>query len=143
MFLGSDLHARSQKSSPNGSMTPYFVGYAAQVKSQYPDLGVFTSGGFRCREDIELAVSSGQCDAVGVVRPAAVRPDLARTILATERVGNADDGFGAPRVEPPWLIKQVGVTALNVHMDNVGFCPCPYHSHGLIVLSSRPGIWSM
>lgn len=117
MFLGPDLSTLKSESSSDGMMPPYFSNYASKVKSRYPKLTVFTTGGFRCREDIESAISSGACDAVGVVRPAAVHSDLPKTIIGKKR--EANESFGSPRVEPAWLIKQVGVTALNVHMDNV------------------------
>lgn len=117
MFLGPELSKAS--GSTTEEMTPYFADYAAKVKAQYADLPIFTSGGFRSREHIESALSTAKCDAVGVVRPAAVRPDLPRSIILNTDVPDEKATFDSPRVEAPWLVKQVGVTALNVHMDNV------------------------
>ena len=120
MFLGPESFNPSGSVHPSDKMAPYFLNYAAKVKASYPQLPVFTTGGFRRRHDIEDAISSAQCDAVGIARPAAVEPHLPKTIVFNNKIQSCEASFDSPRVEAPWLVRQVGVTALNVHMDNVG-----------------------
>ena len=59
----------------------YFLEYAAAVRDLVGDVPVAVTGGFRSVEAMEAAVAQGDCDIVGLGRPACTDPDAARQVL--------------------------------------------------------------
>ncbi len=59
----------------------YFLEYARTVREFVGDIPLAVTGGFRTREGIQRAVQDGECDVVGIGRPAVTTPDAARLIL--------------------------------------------------------------
>ncbi|MCD2186012.1 oxidoreductase [Actinomycetospora soli] len=57
---------------------------SAAVLSKEVDVPVVLTGGFRSRAEVDEALASGVCAAVGVGRPLAVRPDLAGRFVRGE-----------------------------------------------------------
>jgi 2,4-dienoyl-CoA reductase-like NADH-dependent reductase (Old Yellow Enzyme family) len=120
MFLGRNLGKDEEKS---GRMQPYFQTFSRLVKSRFPNIPIILTGGFRDRTSIENALVSGDTDMVGIARPAAVNPHLALSTILNREIDDKNATFHHSKVEAPWVVRQVGVTALNVHMDNVSTSP--------------------
>jgi 2,4-dienoyl-CoA reductase-like NADH-dependent reductase (Old Yellow Enzyme family) len=118
MFLGRNLGKDEEKS---GRMQPYFQTFSRLVKSRFPNIPIILTGGFRDRTSIENALVSA--DMVGIARPAAVNPHLALSTILNREIDDKNATFHHSKVEAPWVVRQVGVTALNVHMDNVSTSP--------------------
>ena len=59
----------------------YFLEYARTVRSLAGDVPVAVTGGFRTASAMDQAVAAGDCDLVGLARPAATMPDSATAIL--------------------------------------------------------------
>ncbi|MFD0440324.1 NADH:flavin oxidoreductase/NADH oxidase family protein [Streptomyces chartreusis] len=59
----------------------YFLEYARTVREVVGDIPVAVTGGFRSRDAMERAVQAGECDVVGIGRPAITTPEAARLIL--------------------------------------------------------------
>ncbi|MFZ2511973.1 MAG: NADH:flavin oxidoreductase/NADH oxidase family protein [Gordonia sp. (in: high G+C Gram-positive bacteria)] len=59
----------------------YFLEYAASVKDMAGDVPIAVTGGFRTHAGMEAAVTSGDCDLVGIARPTVTNPGAAREIL--------------------------------------------------------------
>ncbi|MFJ5201446.1 2,4-dienoyl-CoA reductase [Streptomyces sp. NPDC088443] len=59
----------------------YFLEYARTVRELVGDIPLAVTGGFRTRESMRRAVQAGECDVVGIGRPAITTPDAARLIL--------------------------------------------------------------
>jgi 2,4-dienoyl-CoA reductase-like NADH-dependent reductase (Old Yellow Enzyme family) len=64
----------------------YFLEYARTVRDLVGDIPVAVTGGFRSRNAMSEAVTAGECDVVGMGRPAVTTPDAADVILS----GRAD-----------------------------------------------------
>jgi 2,4-dienoyl-CoA reductase-like NADH-dependent reductase (Old Yellow Enzyme family) len=64
----------------------YFLEYARTVRDLVGDIPVAVTGGFRSRNAMSEAVAAGECDVVGMGRPAVTTPDAADVILS----GRAD-----------------------------------------------------
>lgn len=60
----------------------YFLDYARTVRSIVGDIPLAVTGGFRSRAAMEEAVSSGECDVIGLGRPTATTPDAADALLS-------------------------------------------------------------
>ncbi|MEU0494518.1 NADH:flavin oxidoreductase/NADH oxidase family protein [Mycobacterium sp. NPDC006124] len=63
------------------SREAYFLEYARTARNLIGDVPLAVTGGFRSRSAMSEAVSSGECDVVGLGRPAATTPDAAQRIL--------------------------------------------------------------
>ncbi|ETS03595.1 FMN-linked oxidoreductase [Trichoderma reesei RUT C-30] len=118
MFLGPPKPSSSANMEHSEA---YFVDFAKVVASKFPDVPLLLTGGFRCRESIEKAVTNGACSMVGIARPAAVNPLLPKTVMFNHEVKDSDATLYSPKIEAPWLIRQMGITALSVHMDNAWY----------------------
>ncbi|MEG8275817.1 NADH:flavin oxidoreductase/NADH oxidase family protein [Streptomyces sp. AHA2] len=59
----------------------YFLEYARTVRTLVGDIPLAVTGGFRTRDAMRGAVAAGECDVVGIGRPAITTPDAARLIL--------------------------------------------------------------
>lgn len=60
----------------------YFLEYAKTVRSVLGDVPLAVTGGFRSRAGMGAAVSSGECDVVGIGRPTITSPEAASMILS-------------------------------------------------------------
>ena len=60
----------------------YFLEYAKTVRSVLGDIPLAVTGGFRSRAGMVAAVSSGECDVVGIGRPTITSPEAASMILS-------------------------------------------------------------
>jgi len=60
----------------------YFLDYARTVRQLADGVPLAVTGGFRSRRAIAEALESGDCDVVGVARPAVINPDAATAILS-------------------------------------------------------------
>ena len=59
----------------------YFLDYARAVREVAGDTPLAVTGGFRSRTAMESALTSGDCDVIGIGRPACTTPDAADVIL--------------------------------------------------------------
>jgi 2,4-dienoyl-CoA reductase-like NADH-dependent reductase (Old Yellow Enzyme family) len=59
----------------------YFLEYARAVRDVAGDIPLAVTGGFRSRTAMESALGSGDCDLIGIGRPACTTPDAANVIL--------------------------------------------------------------
>lgn len=59
----------------------YFLEYAKTVREVAPDVPLAVTGGFRSRSAMLAALESGDCDMIGLGRPAATTPDAPTQIL--------------------------------------------------------------
>jgi 2,4-dienoyl-CoA reductase-like NADH-dependent reductase (Old Yellow Enzyme family) len=60
----------------------YFLEYARTVRSLVGGIPLAVTGGFRSRAAMEDSVCAGECDVIGIGRPAATTTDAADVILA-------------------------------------------------------------
>ncbi|MEJ7635046.1 NADH:flavin oxidoreductase/NADH oxidase family protein [Aeromicrobium sp.] len=59
----------------------YFLDYARAVRDVAGDVPLAVTGGFRSRTAMESALESGDCDLIGIGRPACTTPDAGNVIL--------------------------------------------------------------
>lgn len=62
----------------------YFLDYARTARAIVGDIPLAVTGGFRSRSAMHDAVANGECDVVGIGRPAATTPDAAGRVLADD-----------------------------------------------------------
>ncbi|KAL7905222.1 hypothetical protein GGI35DRAFT_488531 [Trichoderma velutinum] len=121
MFLGPTTNGAPIGKDGARTAEAYFIEFAEVVKSHFPNTPIILTGGFRCRDSIERAIGDKNCSMVGIVRPAAVNPLLPKTVIFNREISDSDATLYSPKIEAPWIIKKMGITALNVHMDNAWY----------------------
>jgi 2,4-dienoyl-CoA reductase-like NADH-dependent reductase (Old Yellow Enzyme family) len=60
----------------------YFLDYARKVRHLAGDVPLAVTGGFRSRDAMQDALVAGDCDLVGIARPAVITPDAAAAMLS-------------------------------------------------------------
>jgi tRNA-dihydrouridine synthase len=119
MFLGPKSDEPQRLGQPKVHK-PFFLDYAKAVRSHVPkNVPVIVTGGFRTCSSIKNAVANGDCDLVGLARPAIVNPLLPKTTVLSPTMQEEDVTLYAKKTEASWILKQTGIRAVEVHMDNV------------------------
>ncbi|WP_317495430.1 NADH:flavin oxidoreductase/NADH oxidase family protein [Haloechinothrix sp. LS1_15] len=103
------------RSASTRAREAYFLGYARTARQVAGAVPLAVTGGFRSHAGMLQAVASGDCDVVGLGRPAAVNPGAASAVLAS------DDGrLASPRISlglPSRLAGNSTVKALDGALD--------------------------
>lgn len=119
MFIGPE---KDGKPYDWNEQEAFFLGFAQAIQPKLQAMGVplILTGGFRSVSAMESAVARGDCDLVGLARPAVVNPLLPKTIVFNSDTNRDNSNkLYTTRTEAPWYVKLFEITALNVHMDNV------------------------
>jgi 2,4-dienoyl-CoA reductase-like NADH-dependent reductase (Old Yellow Enzyme family) len=105
------------------SREAYFLEYARTVREVVGDIPIAVTGGFRSRTAMDTAVGAGECDVVGIGRPAATTPDAAEVILSgrSDSVVAHQQKYGMRRVlgKVADLKTLDGVLELGWHADQL------------------------
>jgi len=105
------------------SREAYFLEYARTVRDVVGDIPIAVTGGFRSRTAMDTAVGAGECDVVGIGRPAATTPDAAEVILSgrSDSVVAHQQKYGMRRVlgKVADLKTLDGVLELGWHADQL------------------------
>ena len=105
------------------SREAYFLEYARTVRDLVGDIPIAVTGGFRTRTAMDVAVATGECDIVGIGRPAATTPDAADVILSgrSDAVVAHQQRYGMRRVlgKVADLKTLDGVLELGWHADQM------------------------
>jgi 2,4-dienoyl-CoA reductase-like NADH-dependent reductase (Old Yellow Enzyme family) len=103
-LLGLDRPADGNGGDNNGASGEAYFADAAGAVARAVDLPVLLTGGFRTRAAMDAALASGTADLIGVGRPLAVDPTLARRLLA----GEVDElPRPAPRIGGPKQVQKL------------------------------------
>ncbi|KAK7423203.1 hypothetical protein QQZ08_009200 [Neonectria magnoliae] len=128
MFLGP---AKSTKPNQLGQPLvhePFFLDFAKEIRPHIPGIPLIVTGGFRSCQGIEETIARGDADLVGLARPAVVNPLLPKTTVLSPKttdfgseLDDADVTLYAKKTEAPWILKQIGIRAVEVHIDNAWY----------------------
>jgi 2,4-dienoyl-CoA reductase-like NADH-dependent reductase (Old Yellow Enzyme family) len=79
-----------EKSARTIHREAFFLDFAREIRKHHPDVPLMVTGGFRSRMGMQAALESGACDLIGLGRPSAVWPRLAKEVLLNEGVEDED-----------------------------------------------------
>lgn len=111
--------AEEKKSERTLAREAFFIEFARAIRKDVPNVPLMVTGGFRTRRGMEAAVVDGGCDLVGLARPAALKPTIPRDVLLNRKVGDDEAVLAAPKVDAPWLLKQVGIGSIGAGIETV------------------------
>ena len=106
----------SAKSARTAQREAFFLKFASLIRSNFPSLLLIVTGGFRSFSAMNEAISSKQCDFIGLARPAALSPHIPKTLLASKEDGIRVD---APKIEMNWMMKLVPIKSVGAGVENV------------------------
>lgn len=69
------------KSARTKAREAFFLEFASEVRSRFPNVLLMVTGGFRTRKGMNAALEDNACDLIGIGRPAAICPDLPHLLL--------------------------------------------------------------
>ncbi|CRG86494.1 12-oxophytodienoate reductase 3 [Talaromyces islandicus] len=120
MFIGPEKSGNAYDWS---NQEAFFLDFVQAIRPHLTGtVPLLLSGGFRSCHAMEAAVKRGDCDMVGLARPAVVNPLLPKSVVFNPELNkNGDTQLHATRTPAPWYIKLCGIAALNVHMDNAWY----------------------
>lgn len=108
---GGTYFPGASSSSDRASAGPYFLDFAAAARSR-TTIPLMATGGFKRREEVEVAISKGAVDLVGLARALVLDPALA----STWSDGGPDPTFPRFAITPPG-----GVTAwFTMRLTDIG-----------------------
>lgn len=106
-------------SSRTAAREAFFLEFAKAIRQEFSHVPLLVTGGFRSRLAMENAVAGGDCDMVGMARPAVGTPSLPKSVILNPEVEDEKAVVTARKIHPGWLIRKMGVKALGAGTETV------------------------
>lgn len=122
MLLGNDegkVASLPQKSERTLAREAFFLDFARAIREHFRDVPLMVTGGFRSRQGMEAALQQGDCDMVGLGRPALVKPAWPSEVILNDKVDDANASMFLDAVKIPWLVKVLGNNPLSGGVETV------------------------
>nr|BBJ34513.1 hypothetical NADH oxidase [Alternaria solani] len=92
----------------------FFIDFARAIRSQFRDIPLIVTGGFRSRRGMEAALADDSCDLIGVARPAVMNPLLPRTLILNPEKSDQEAVQHVKTIPPGKAAKFLGIKLLGV-----------------------------
>ena len=109
----------TERSARTAAREAFFLEFAAEVRKEFPQVPLIVTGGFCSRKGMMAAVAGGECDMVGLGRPAVLNPLLPKTVVLNSGVRDEDAVLYARKLATPWWLKFLGVRAIGAGIETV------------------------
>jgi 2,4-dienoyl-CoA reductase-like NADH-dependent reductase (Old Yellow Enzyme family) len=119
-MFSTGLHTQVKESTK--AREAFFVDFANAIRSEFPDVPIMLTGGFRSRQGMEAAVAGGTCDLVGLARPSVIDPGLPHKVLDTNVPEHGALAY-AKKIDPWGWAKYTGIKAVGMGAETV----CCFH----------------
>lgn len=108
--------------------------FAQQLRKEFPTTVLMVTGGFRTRQGMADAISSGACDIVGLARPAAGSPRLPRELFLDTKVSTADAVVSLPPPQQSAVLNALGLQFVGAGKESVRSTPRRTHEISLLTV---------
>ena len=120
MMLGNEgPKDEEEKSDRTKAREAFFLEFARAIRKEFPGVPLMVTGGFSSRIGMESAVADGDCDLVGLGRPAVLNPLLPNNVVFNPEIKDQDATVYRKKIKTPWIAKQIGLTVIGAGMDSV------------------------
>ncbi|KAH7124734.1 putative FMN binding oxidoreductase [Dactylonectria macrodidyma] len=85
----------------------FFLSFAKAIREHFSDVPLIVTGGFRSRVGMASAVQEGDCDLIGLARPAVLNPELPKNKIFNAEVHEAEKLY-TENLEKPLLERLIG-----------------------------------
>lgn len=116
---GPDGAVQEEKSDRTKAREAFFLEFAQVIRKEFPEVPLMVTGGFSTRAGMEKVVVDGDCDLVGLGRPAVLNPLLPNTVILNPEVKDEDAALYRKKNETPWFVKAMGVPVVGAGIDSV------------------------
>jgi len=114
-----------EKSDRTKAREAFFLEFAKILRKEFPEVPLMVTGGFSSRLGLERAVADGDCDLVGLGRPAVTNPLLPNNIIFNAEIKDQDATLYRKKNKTPWIFKQLGMAAVGAGIDSVCWLGAP------------------
>lgn len=112
-----------EKSDRTKAREAFFLEFARVIRKEFKDVPLMVTGGFSSRGGMEKAVADGDCDLVGLGRPAVLNPSVPNSVVFNPEVKDQDATLYRKKNKTPWILKFLGMPAVGAGMDSVSCKP--------------------
>ncbi|KAK4118326.1 NADPH dehydrogenase [Parathielavia appendiculata] len=99
----------------------FFLEFARVIRKEFPNVPLMVTGGFTSRGGMEKAVTDGDCDLIGLGRPAVLNPSLPGSLVFNPEVKDQDASVYRKKNRAPWIIKMLGIAAVGAGIDSIWY----------------------
>ncbi|KAK3359454.1 NADH:flavin oxidoreductase/NADH oxidase [Lasiosphaeria hispida] len=121
MAVGPADYEKKQRSARTEAREAFFLEFASSIRSEFPGVPLIVTGGFRSRKGMEAAVAAGDCDMIGIGRPAVINPLLPQAIVFNPELKDQDATLYVKKLEAPWIIKFLDVKAIGAGVETMWY----------------------
>ncbi|PWY80731.1 FMN binding oxidoreductase [Aspergillus sclerotioniger CBS 115572] len=108
-MMGATPQPVPEKSARTVAREAFFLEFARAIRAEFPGIPLMVTGGFRTRQGMEKALADGDCDMIGIGRPAVLHPTLPNDILLNADVPEERARLITQPISPSRLIKMTGI----------------------------------
>ncbi|KAK4467177.1 NADPH dehydrogenase [Cladorrhinum samala] len=120
-YENPEMNLGPAKSERTKAREAFFLEFASIARRELPGVPLLVTGGFTTRMGMENAVAQGDCDLVGLGRPAVLNPALPNNTIFNKEVKDQDATMYRKRNEPNWLVKMIGIKAVGAGADSAWY----------------------
>ena len=96
----------------------FFLSFSKAIRSHFPNTPLIVTGGFRSRHGMAAAVREGDCDMIGLGRPAVLEPALPQTKIFNEKFQDSEKLY-TESLSKPFLDKIIGNGVVGAGAESV------------------------
>ncbi|KAF4547883.1 NADH-dependent flavin oxidoreductase-like protein 3 [Elsinoe fawcettii] len=115
------MFQQTLKSERSKAREAFFIEFAKAIRTEVPNVPLMVTGGFRSRQGMEAAVANGDCDLVGLGRPAVVYPTLPKDIILNSDIKDEDAVLALETIEAPWILKKTGLKGVGAGAESMWY----------------------
>lgn len=130
----------NQPSDRTVAREAFFLEFAKSIRQKFRSTPLMVTGGFRTRKGMEAAVREGDCDIVGIARPAVLDPSLPKNTIFNKNLRDEEASIHAKAVPASWLSSTLGMRAINGAAETVSFHP-RNDFNGRVLIRTHRQLW--
>ncbi|KAI0198270.1 NADH:flavin oxidoreductase/NADH oxidase [Astrocystis sublimbata] len=108
----------NEKSDHSKAREAFFLEFAKAIRHEFPSVPLMVTGGFRTRPGMRSALESGDCDLIGIGRPAVLDPKLPKEIVLNTNISDAESTLRTQNIKTPWITKVTGIQAVSAGAES-------------------------
>ncbi|KAK5624435.1 hypothetical protein RRF57_000151 [Xylaria bambusicola] len=105
--------ASADDSDRSKAQEAFFLEFAKAIRHEFPSVLLMVTGGFCTRSGMRSAIDSGDCDLIGIARPAVLFPQLPNDILFNKNIHDEESTLQTQYIKTPRLVKITGIQAVS------------------------------
>ncbi|KAK4041251.1 NADPH dehydrogenase [Parachaetomium inaequale] len=122
MLYGNEGPGHAEKKSARTqAREAFFIEFAQAIRKEFPGVPFMVTGGFSSRGGMEKAVANGDCDLIGLARPALANPAAPNRVILNPEVKDQDATLPRKKNKVPWLAKVMGMPVVGAGVDNIQY----------------------